>query len=109
MNDFGKLMLQARTEEGMSIRALRAAMRAKKHGNGVSIGLLNMIETGERSVTYEVAFLLSSVLSIDLETALCAAYKSRVDHMASREKNSLEDFLGKHRLGRKVDLKRIVQ
>lgn len=109
MKDFGELVREARTEKGMSVRALQAAIRAKNHGNSISIGLLGMIETGNRSVTYEMSFLLSKVLSIDLETALSEAHKSRLDYCVRRERASLEDFLVRHKLTKDVDLSRLTR
>jgi len=109
MKTFGELIREARTEKGMSVRALQAAIRAKNHGNGISIGLLDMIETGNRSVTYEAAFLLSKVLPIDLETALSEAHKSRLDYCARKERASLEDFLVRHELTKDVDSSRLIR
>lgn len=57
------------------------------------MGLLSMIENGQRPPTYEIALKLSRVLRIDVELAISTAHKARVEHCVERERASMEAFL----------------
>lgn len=103
-DDFGALMSKARTSENMSLRGLRNATIDKKHKKGISLGLLSMIETGERQATFEVCLRIASVFSLDISQALSAAYRSRVNYYAIREKETLEAFVRQSKLSAKLDI-----
>ena len=103
-DDFGALLSKSRASAGMSLRALQDATRDKKHKKGLSIGLLSMIENGERPITYKACLRIATVLSLDIQTALSAAYRSRVNHSAKRERETLKAFIKQRRLGVKLDI-----
>jgi transcriptional regulator with XRE-family HTH domain len=102
--DFGDLMSQARAKAGLSLRELQIATRDRKHKGGISIGLLSMIESQHRPVTYESCLKISTVLSLDVATALLAAYRSRVNYCAKREKEALEAFAQRNKLNANLDI-----
>jgi len=103
-DDFAALMSKARVGTGMSLRDLQRATTDKKHKKGISLGLLSMIETGERQATYEVCLRIASVFSIDVSQALSAAYRSRVNYHAKREKEALNTFLQRRKLSVNLDI-----
>jgi transcriptional regulator with XRE-family HTH domain len=102
--DFGDLMSQARAMAGLSLRELQKATKDKTHKKGLSIGLMSMIESGQRPVTYEICLKIATALSVDASHALSAAYNSRVDHFAEREKKALDTFVQRNKLDVNLDI-----
>jgi len=106
-DDFGDLLSKTRASAGMSLRDLQRATTDKKHKKGISIGLLSMIENGERPATYETVYILAKALSIELDVAMLAAYRSRVVYCMKKEEVSLKVFLKKKRMLRKLGLEKL--
>lgn len=103
---FGQLLYKARTVAGKSVRDLSLAAK-RQRGPDVSITLISLIENG-RPPTYDVAYTLAKALDLSIEMALAAAYYSRITHSIERETEALEAFTRRHRLGKKIDMGRIV-
>ena len=89
--DFGELLREARTTAGMSVRDLSAATK-RKRGPDASITLISLLEKNKRVPTYKTAYVLAGVLSMDVETALDAAYNSRIRHCIDRETEAAREF-----------------
>lgn len=100
---FGKLLHEARVAAGKSVRDVAAAAEGRR-GPNVSITLISLLEQNKRSPTYSAALKISEILSIDTETALQAAYRTRVTRYADMERKSIERFLATKKKLRKIDL-----
>lgn len=91
------------------MRALRQALAVAEGEKEVSLGLLSMMETGNRPQTHEIAFRLARVLSIDVELAISTAHQARVEHCVDRERASREAFLESKKALRKLDPATVAQ
>ena len=100
---FGRLMRRARTDLKVTLRELQSATKGRDYPTGISIGLLSMLESGERTATYGICLKISTILSIELETAMAAAYRDRVEYSAERERASMEAFFKTKKALRKLD------
>ena len=103
---FGQLLYEARTATGKNVRDVALAVK-KQQGPDVSITLISLIENG-RSPTLDVAYALAKTLNLNIERALAAAYYSRITYSIEREKAAIEAFTRRNRLGKKMDLRRII-
>lgn len=104
--DFSELLRQARTAARMSVRDLELATR-RRGSVKVSIAMISMLETDTRPPPLEIAYVLARVLSMDIETALSAAFRSRVAHSIKREGVALDAFAKRKHLGKRVNVEQM--
>ena len=103
---FGQLLYEARTAAGKNVRDVAQAAK-KQRGPDVSITLISLIENG-RSPTLDVAYALAKTVNLNIERALAAAYYSRITYSIERETEALAAFTSRHRLGKRIDLDRVI-
>jgi len=103
---FGQLLNEARTAAGKRVRDVALAVK-RQRGPDISITLISLIENG-RLATYDAAYSLAKVLNVDIETALAAAFNSRITHSIDRETVALAAFTSRHRMGKKINLGRVI-
>jgi transcriptional regulator with XRE-family HTH domain len=88
---FSELIRDARTEKNLTVRALESL--AKERGEPrVSRTYISLLENGKRKPTFEIAYVLSEVLGIDLETTLASAFQARREYDLEKEKRLFEDL-----------------
>ncbi|MBC7230649.1 MAG: helix-turn-helix transcriptional regulator [Actinobacteria bacterium] len=91
MKSFSELVSKQRKELGLSMSSVSRLLQDRE-GVKASKSLINALEKGDRTPTYEIAHSLSKVLDIDLEEILIAAYLSRKDHFVKRESDYIDDL-----------------
>jgi transcriptional regulator with XRE-family HTH domain len=107
VEEFGKLLHKGRIAQGLTVRGVAGA--AHNRGQNVSIALVSLLEQNRRIPSYSVAYVLAEVLGLDIEIALAAAYRARMEHYYNREVEGLEATITKRRLGPNVDATSIVK
>ena len=107
MNQFGTLVRESRETSNLSFAELSRAIE-KKGGGQVSRSQLCLLEGGMRIPTMDLAYYIGRALNIDLQTVISAALNDRLMHVYEREVIATEKFIKGHRLGKKLDVVRLV-
>ena len=94
MGTFSELIKQKRIESGLSVRNLEQRIM-ETSGEHVSKTLISFLENEKRKPTYEVAIIIAKALGIEIEVALQAAFKARLDLDFQRERKNLEAVIRK--------------
>jgi transcriptional regulator with XRE-family HTH domain len=91
-------------QKKLTVRVLESLLK-ERGDHKVSRTYISLLETGKRKPTYEVAYALSEVLGIDVQTALASAFQARRDFDLAREKRDLQDLAKRKKLkGVDIDL-----
>lgn len=99
MEDFATMLNSAMKDRGYSVRALEVEL-VKRYGSKkkISRSLIGDYKQGKRAPTYDGAAMIASVLEINKEKLLTAAFilKSRIRQEAERRR--FEEFCKKNEI-----------
>jgi transcriptional regulator with XRE-family HTH domain len=104
MVNFSELIHARREELGLSLRELEK--RLKEQGVQLSKTFLIFLEKDRKKPTFEVAYALARAMDINVERALEAAYRARVDFDKNKNRETLAEFIENNEL-KGIDIKKI--